>query len=302
MNARKKKVLQQLVAGIMLDQVRLASMFEPMEAMPAPFGMLDVPPLQEAALRGSAWKRPGWSIVKQTENLPPVVRAYYRGFVEWEEPRENWVLYGPPDETVWMSVSPMERESLVVSVKEAEGRVLVGGLGLGLVLFGLMKKKNVEEVVVVEKEAAVVHLMQPQVEAWIDSLGPARGPRVRIVTGDLFDVCNEWRNSRTHRPFDYALIDIWPTIGDTAIEPDLMRLRDMRVAHTYSAWGIELAFVTWLVKQKPKPDPERPLPWEYFERALGMNLVGRTVGGFETWCVRAARNAIQSPVRAWGEV
>lgn len=286
MNARKKKVMQEIFAHALLNEARLQSMFEPTDATPPPFGMLDVPPLQAAEVGRGGGR---WSIVKQTENLPPVVRAYYRGFVEWEEPRENWVLYGPPDDTVWMSVSPMERESLVLQVKEAEGRVLVGGLGLGLVLFGLMKKKSVEEVVVVEKEAAVVQLMQPQIDEWSNSLGPFGGPKVSIINADLFDYCN----ARPRRTYDYALIDIWPTIGDSAIEGDLARLRDLRVAITYSAWGIELAYVSWLVKQKPKPDPEHPLPWEYFERAMGMNLVGRTVGGFETWCVRAARNAIQ---------
>lgn len=82
----------------------------------------------------------------------------------------------------------------------ATGKVLVAGLGIGMVLGSLIDKDDVTEVVVVEKHEEVIKLVGPYFE---------NHPKVTIVHSDIFDF-------EIDDSFDYCWFDIWTYVtGDS---------------------------------------------------------------------------------------
>jgi hypothetical protein len=71
--------------------------------------------------------RPGrmgaWELKRQVQ---PVLRGYFRGL---QACTENYVLVR--DNRVWMSLSPVEVESLAPHVAQMRGHVVIAGLGMG---------------------------------------------------------------------------------------------------------------------------------------------------------------------------
>lgn len=79
----------------------------------------------------------------------------------------------------------------------AHGRVLIAGLGLGMIVHGAMKKPEVKHVTVIEKSADVIGLVSPSL--------PPRPRKMAIIEADIFD----WRPARGSL-FDVIYFDIWP--------------------------------------------------------------------------------------------
>ncbi len=102
---------------------------------------------------------------------------------------------------VVMSESPQEVIMMKNEAKGAKGRCLVGGLGLGLILEHLRKRKGVKEIVVVERQPEVIHLYRQ-----------LRKDKVRydeVINSTIED----YLKRDNLRPFDYVHLDTWYT-GD----------------------------------------------------------------------------------------
>ena len=126
------------------------------------------------------------------------------------------------DELV-MTDTNMERRTNRPLIEHARGHVLVGGLGLGMVVFGLLAKKPaIRSLVVLEVSPDVIALIQPYLP--VDA-------RLTIVQVDVFgwdgwqDHAEHgwqgqgWRGrsprrglSRKGPQFDTIYFDIWPSI------------------------------------------------------------------------------------------
>jgi predicted membrane-bound spermidine synthase len=115
------------------------------------------------------------------------------------------------DELV-MSDTLMELESNWPAVCRANGRVLVAGLGLGVILVPMLASPRVEHLTVVEREPDVIALVAP---AFLTHLASGR---LEIIEGDIFG----WRPPRGAR-FDTIYFDIWPDIS-VANLPAIARL------------------------------------------------------------------------------
>jgi spermidine synthase len=113
---------------------------------------------------------------------------------------------------VMMSDTRFERFSNREVVRRAHGRMLVAGLGIGLVLVAAFAKPNVEHITVIEKYPDVVDLVAP-------SLLARFGDRLRVITADIF----EWRPDRGQL-FNVVYFDIWSQVS-------LDTLRDMARLH-----------------------------------------------------------------------
>jgi hypothetical protein len=96
-----------------------------------------------------------------------------------------------------MSDTPMERRTNRSVVDHAHGRVLIAGLGLGMILPPILGKPEVESVIVVERSADVVALIGPHFAS----------PKLTLVVANVFD----WKPARTDR-FNCIYFDIWPDI------------------------------------------------------------------------------------------
>lgn len=106
-------------------------------------------------------------------------------------------LIGPTG--TWMTDLPIEHRQMIECLKGMKGRVLVGGLGLGLAASLLAKRKTVKEVVVVEISPEVVELVKDSTP-----------PKVTIHCKDLFKYLKNCPEDR----FDYAFFDIWQSDGE----------------------------------------------------------------------------------------
>lgn len=125
----------------------------------------------------------------------------------------------------WMSDTPAERRDHVPAVNKIESlqakRILINGLGLGMVLQAALSFDHVEHVDVVEIDKRVIDLVGPHY---------TKDPRVTIHHADAFEQARQWpKGSR----WDVVWSDIWPTINTDDL-PDHFKL-----AYTYgrrSSW------------------------------------------------------------------
>jgi len=102
---------------------------------------------------------------------------------------------------LWMSDTPDEIRDHLGFIGRASGRVLVTGLGLGMVAAACLRKPEVEKVVVVEIDPDVVALVAPH-------LVEQFGDRVDVVLADAY----KWKPAEGSRVFDCAWHDVWPDI------------------------------------------------------------------------------------------
>lgn len=124
------------------------------------------------------------------------------------------------DGRFWMSDTPAEKRDHVLAVDKIESlkakRVLINGLGLGMVLQATLSFDHVEHVDVVEVDERVIKLVGPHY---------LKDPRVTIHHADAFEQARHWPRGMR---WDVVWSDIWPDI-DADDLPDHFRL-----AYTYN--------------------------------------------------------------------
>ena len=100
-----------------------------------------------------------------------------------------------------MSDAPFEKRTNSYVIYRSNGKVLVAGLGIGLILFPMNDKPEVKEITVIEKSKDVIDLVWPFIKEKL--------PKVKVINADIF----EW--SRPKAKWDIIYFDIWPDIcGD----------------------------------------------------------------------------------------
>jgi len=100
-------------------------------------------------------------------------------------------------DSVIMSNTPAEIRECEDFMEIAKGDILINGLGLGIVLIALLKKKTVKSITVIEKSKDVIKLVA---SAYKDE-------RLTIINADAF----KWRPPINVK-YDYVWHDIWTNI------------------------------------------------------------------------------------------
>lgn len=109
---------------------------------------------------------------------------------------------------VIMSDTAMEKRTNRKFVENAHGKVLIGGLGIGLILLAIQDKEDVEQITVVEKNIEVIELVSKQLPL---------NQKVNIEHDDVF----------TYKPlFQYNAIymDIWNYINQDVYRAEMKPL------------------------------------------------------------------------------
>lgn len=114
-----------------------------------------------------------------------------------------------------MTDTHMEQNSNYTVVREAKGKVLIGGLGIGMVLLPILEKPEVTSVTVIEKYADVVKLVEPHIRA----AAGKNADKLKIIVADAL----EWKPPKGEK-WDTIYWDIWPEICTD-------NLKDMEVLH-----------------------------------------------------------------------
>lgn len=105
---------------------------------------------------------------------------------------------------VMMSDTPMERRTCAEVVRNANGKVLIAGLGLGWILHPILAKPEVTEVTVLEINPDVLALVAP---------GIPDDPRLTIIEADAL----AWTPPKG-KLYDCVWFDIWPTICEDNLD------------------------------------------------------------------------------------
>jgi hypothetical protein len=138
----------------------------------------------------------------------------------------------------WTSDLPIEQFQQRASIVGFRGRVLVGGLGLGVVVRMLMANRNVSQIDVIEKSPEVIELVGKHVRR--------SDPRVRIHQGDLGEFLwtmgsQAWRGKEP--PWHYAFFDIWSSDNEHTFYNTVLPLRRMAtplVKYRITAWNEDI--------------------------------------------------------------
>jgi spermidine synthase len=96
------------------------------------------------------------------------------------------------DECV-MSNTWMEMQTNKPFTDVAQGDILIGGLGLGLIVMDIQARREVKSITVVELEKEIIDLVVPQLPL---------NSKVKVVNASIFDYVPE-------RKFDMIYFDIW---------------------------------------------------------------------------------------------
>lgn len=103
----------------------------------------------------------------------------------------------------WMVDDPPHLWSMYDYGKNSRGRVLIAGLGLGLIIWGLENNVDVNSITVVEMNKDVIDLITPMLP--IEKITGA-GVDFRIINQDFYDFLKE-----TKEDFDRIIVDLWTT-------------------------------------------------------------------------------------------
>jgi len=136
------------------------------------------------------------------------------------------------DGGVWTSDFPIEQYQQRESLKGFRGKVLIGGLGLGVVVQMLTKYKNVSQIDVVEKSLEVCQLVQPYVG----------DKRMTVYRMDLYDFLRDGGVRRDNR-YDHAFFDTWTSDSEFTLYHDVIPLRNLAkpiVKHKITCWNEDI--------------------------------------------------------------
>ena len=132
-----------------------------------------------------------------------------------------------PKNQIVMSEAPMERRTCQWIINNAEGYVLINGLGLGIVLAEVLAKPEVREVWTVEREQAVIDLVWPTFTA---------NPKAKLIHADAMT----WRPPKGMR-FDVVWHDIWTTMSQDNLDDMKVLHRGYgRIAGKQASWGHDI--------------------------------------------------------------
>jgi hypothetical protein len=161
-------------------------------------------------------------------------RGYFTGL--GDEPPGYYLVRGGD---IWMSTSRLERESHAVHLKYARGNVVVCGVGMGLYLYNIASRDQVQRIVAVDLDPSVIELVRnaTRFESW-----PGRG-KIRFVNRDALELS---ALDIGLEPVDYLYVDIWPELGNPQALPQTQAIQSVVKAATVGWWGQEIDFIEWL--------------------------------------------------------
>ena len=161
------------------------------------------------------------------------------------------------DGTLWMSDVPQERLMMYNNARQSRGRVLIGGMGLGL--YAQYALPYVDSMTIVEADSLILNIISPLVRI------AAQAADVSVSTrrGDIADFLSASPDER----YDTIFLDTWDTI-DAAILPQVNGLRDMAIKHLAPGGQVLLWGYGWMLslfetacRALLTPQPEVRLEW-----------------------------------------
>ena len=132
----------------------------------------------------------------------------------------------------------MEKETNQEFIDKAHGKVLIGGLGIGLILLPILDKEDVEEVTVVEYNQDVIDLIKPQLEPYFKN-------KVKIIKDSVFEYVPT-------QNFNTIYMDIWAFVNSIIYENEMEPLLEYYI--NYLVENDEDAFIKCWCEENARLD------------------------------------------------
>lgn len=171
-----------------------------------------------------------WSVVKFTITPEAAKLERLRGMLHGGRyvPEGDYTALKRGGNTI-MSDTPDEMSDHRRAIHLARGRVLIAGLGLGMVLQAIASKPEVTHVTVIEQSEDVIALVWPHYLAMF-------GDKVELVHGSIFDYKPPKGES-----FDAAWYDIWDDLcTDNLKQMATLHRKFARSTGWQDSWGKEI--------------------------------------------------------------
>ncbi len=148
-----------------------------------------------------------------------------------------------PDGKLWMSDVPQERLMMFNNAIESFGRILVGGLALGIypqyAMIRAPEMAAVESITIIERNADVIDLIGPIVQV----AAAAQDIPLSIIRGDV----EAWMRDNPDERFDTIFLDTWEKL-DAANLPLINRLRDLASLRLAAEGKVLLWGYNWMLR------------------------------------------------------
>jgi len=168
--------------------------------------VLPVAGWETCASRIPAQKRGEYAIIKK-----PITRGSYLemggvfGYEQCVFLEDSVITVLMRGDTVVMSDTPMEYYSMwELCARVRGGRVLIGGLGLGILTSLVALRRDVEEVTVVEVAPEVIEMVKPYLPKTVE-----------VIQGDVYVVFPRFSMRRV---YDTVIMDIWEKYSEDGAE------------------------------------------------------------------------------------
>jgi len=113
---------------------------------------------------------------------------------------------GKDSESVWMSDSPYEYYSMwELATRVYREKVLIGGLGLGILANILSLRKDIKQITVVEISPEIIKMVKPYLPK-----------RIEVIQGDFIRKMQEFESE--DKKFDTIIADIWMSTDEESKE------------------------------------------------------------------------------------
>jgi len=141
------------------------------------------------------------------------------------------------DGILWMSDVPQERLMMWNNAQASHGRVLVGGLGLGL--YAQYALPHIDSLTIIEQNPEIIEVVQPVVQVAADS----HNKPLVIEHDDIEDVLSQ----PSDRLYDTIFLDTWDQL-DAANLPHVNTLRDKALNHVNPNGKALLWGYVWMLR------------------------------------------------------
>lgn len=142
-------------------------------------------------------------------------------------------------DVVWMSIIPHEINTMKEPIKNANGNVLVLGLGLGYYVFNIALKKEVTSITIVENDKRIINLFNK----YLLPKFPHQ-EKISIIYGDAIKFEKE-----SPKKFDYVFADIWHNVHDGEMLYLKLKANEAYLPGTKFDYWIETSILAMLRRQ-----------------------------------------------------
>ncbi len=229
-----------------------------------PWPVLHIPEYREMTL--GCWQLKKFNCIPQ--------RGYFQ---DWAGEGEMFALM--EGERTWMSTAWDEVDSQAPHVAAGRGQVVLMGAGMGVALFNLLARPEVQQVTLVEREPAVLHILEQSAGM---STWPGSEKKLCVAVEDAHEFTPDG-------PIDHLYVDIWPTIGEKQSVEEVQVIQQRVGASSVGWWGQEIHFLEWLKNRGEAPSLTSYRVWA---DELGLPLIERDNPAYITGVMQVAKSYI----------